>query len=282
MTDVPPEPPHGSDQPPPPPPPPPDGYQAPPPPPPVGGYPPPPPPPGGYPPPPPPPGYGYPPPSGYDEPPTSNVAVGPALSWAWTKFQQNAGPLILVVLIVFVGIVVAGLVSIAIRDAGGNGLFGVLLSGALAELLLFVVSGFLQIGVYNSAIALADGRAIEPVKMFRTDYLANFLVAIFLYSLLAAIGFFLCVLPGFVVLYLGFLTPWYVLDQGMAPVDGLKASYQTTTRNGWALFFFALVAWVIYFAGVIACVVGLLVTVPVALLMITYTFRRLTGRPVAT
>jgi len=39
---------------------------------------------------------------------------------------------------------------------------------------------------------------------------------------------------------------------------------------------------VIYFAGVIACVVGLLVTVPVALLMITYTFRRLTGRPVAT
>src|SRR6516165_4503905 len=79
-------------------------------------------------PPPPPPGYGYPPPSGYDAPPTSNVAVGPALSWAWTKFQQNAGPLILVVLIVFVGLVVAGAVSIAIRDAGGNGLFGVLLS----------------------------------------------------------------------------------------------------------------------------------------------------------
>jgi uncharacterized membrane protein len=42
------------------------------------------------------------------------------------------------------------------------------------------------------------------------------------------------------------------------------------------------VTWLIYIAGAIVCLVGLLVTVPVALLMVTYTFRRLTGGPVAT
>ena len=279
MSDVPPQSPYGPDQPPPPPP---GGY--PPPPPPPGGYPPPPPPPppGGYQPPPPPPGSGYPPPPfGYDAPPsTSGVDIGAALSWAWNKFQKNAGPLILVVLIAFAGIVVASGLGIAIRNALGNSLLAVLFGVAVADLLVFVVSGFLHIGVYNSALALADGRPVEPSKMFKTDYLANYLVAILLYGLLAAVGFLLCILPGIVVLYLGFLTPWYVLDQGMAPVDALKASYQTTTKNA-GLILFAIVTWLIYVAGAIACLVGLLVTVPLALLMVTYTYRRLTGRPVA-
>jgi uncharacterized membrane protein len=209
------------------------------------------------------------------------VAVGPALSWAWTKFQQNAGPLILVVLIAFIGILVASFLSAVVRDASGDSLFGVLFGVAIADLLIFIVSGFLHIGVYNSALALADGRPVEPSKMFRSDHLLNYLVALFLYGLLAAVGFALCILPGIVVLYLGFLTPWFVLDQGMDPVDALKASYKTTTRNGWGLIFFALITWLIYVAGAIVCLVGLLVTVPLALLMVTYTFRRLTGGLVA-
>jgi uncharacterized membrane protein len=117
--------------------------------------------------------------------------------------------------------------------------------------------------------------------MFRSDHLLNYLVALFLYGLLAAVGFALCILPGIVVLYLGFLTPWFVLDQGMDPVDALKASYRTTTSSGWGLIFFALITWLIYVAGAIVCLVGLLVTVPLALLMVTYTFRRLTGGLVA-
>jgi uncharacterized membrane protein len=185
------------------------------------------------------------------------------------------------VLIAFVGILVASFLGAVIRNASGDSLVGVLFGVAVADLLIFIVSGFLHIGVYNSALALADGRRVEPSKMFRSDYLLNYLVAILLYGLLAAVGLFLCILPGIVVLYLGFLTPWYVLDQGMAPVDALKASYRTTTSNGWGLIFFALVTWLIYVAGAIVCLVGLLVTVPVALLMVTYTFRRLTGGLVA-
>jgi uncharacterized membrane protein len=142
------------------------------------------------------------------------------------------------------------------------------------------VSGFLHIGVYNSALAIADGRPVEPSKMFKTDYLANYLVAILLYGLLAAVGLLLCIIPGIVVLYLGFLTPWYVLDQGMAPVDAIKASFQITTKYAGSLILFAVVTWLIYIVGFIACIVGLLVSAPVALLMVTYVFRQLTGRPV--
>jgi uncharacterized membrane protein len=72
-----------------------------------------------------------------------------------------------------------------------------------------------------------------------------------------------------------------VLDQAMAPVDALKASFRTTTKNGWGLIFFALVAFLIYIGGAVVCLVGLLVTVPLSLLMVTYTFRRLTGGLVA-
>ena len=48
-----------------------------------------------------------------------------------------------------------------------------------------------------------------------------------------------------------------------------------------SLLVFAIVAYLIWFVGAVACFVGLLVSVPVALLMITYAFRGLTGRSVA-
>jgi uncharacterized membrane protein len=213
-------------------------------------------------------------------PPGMAVDIGASLSWAWQKFQQNAGPLIIVMLVAFVGSIIASVVSFALRSSA-SGLFAFLLATAVGSVLQFVVSGFLHLGVYQSALAIADGRPVEPGKMFTTDQLGNYLVATLLYGLMVGVGFLLCILPGIVVAYLGFLTPFYVLDQRMAPVDAIRASFKVTSANVGALLGFAIVVFLVYIVGAIACLVGLLVTAPVALLAITYVFRQINGRPVA-
>ena len=77
-------------------------------------------PPPGY---PPPPGYGppqpgYGPPPGFGPPPGQGFDIGQAFSWAWNKFTQNLGPLILATLVYgVIGIVVHGLVFVLLGGA---------------------------------------------------------------------------------------------------------------------------------------------------------------------
>lgn len=223
-----------------------------------------------------------PPPGGYGIPAGGSggsVDIGAAFSWAWQKFQANAGPLIIVMLIAFVGSVVATIIGNVLQRSA-SGVFALLLAAAVGGVIQFVVSGFLHVGVYQSALAIADGRPVEPAKMFTTDMLGQYLVAMIVYGLLVGVGLILCIIPGLVIAFLGFLTPYYVLDQRMAGVDAVKASFQTTRANVGGLLPFAIVAFFVYVIGLIACGVGLLVTAPVALLATTYVYRQISGRPV--
>jgi uncharacterized membrane protein len=64
-------------------------------------------------------------------------------------------------------------------------------------------------------------------------------------------------------------------------MDAVRASFRTTSSNVGQLLPFAIVVFLVYIVGAIACGVGLLVSAPVALLAITYAFRRLHGQSVA-
>jgi uncharacterized membrane protein len=211
---------------------------------------------------------------------SARVDIGESLTWGWNKFKDNAGPLVIVMLAAFVGLLVGGLVLGLLRSAADN-FFTWLLVSAVGQVALFVLGGFLQIGVYQSALAIADGRRVEPAKMFRTDMLGAFLIATLLTSLMVGIGVVLCILPGIVLAYLTYLTPFYVLDQRMAPVEAIRTSIQVTSSNLATLLPFSIVIFLVYLAGAIACCVGLLVSAPVALLAVTHAYRGISGRPVA-
>jgi uncharacterized membrane protein len=296
-----PPPPPGYGQPPPPgygqPPPPPPGYGQPPPPPPGYGQPPPPPPGHGQPPPPgygqpPPPGYGQPPPPGYGQQPgygppnygqpaAARFDIGAAFSYAWAKFQANAGPLIGIMLVAFVGSIVAAVIAGIIRSSIGGGFFGFLFVTALTQILVFVVTGLLEIGVYRSALAVTAGQPIDFGRMFSTDELGPYLIATLLWGLVVFVGFLLCIVPGIVLLFFGFYYPFYILDQRQAPVDSIRSSFQLVNANLGVMIPFALLAFLCYVVGFIACGVGVLVSAPIALIAIAYAYRTLNGQPVA-
>ncbi|CAA0132069.1 putative protein [Mycolicibacterium vanbaalenii] len=310
-----------TDNPPPPggyPPPPPEGY---PPPPPPGGYPPPPPPGGGYPPPPQgqpggfPPSGGFPPPGGYSAPQggyppppqgyppmggPSGYSVGEAFSWAWNKFTNNAVPLVVatlafgVVLLILQGLINLFQILLApdsatnyVTDDSGfsfsynvTGVTGILIS-LVGWFLSLLVGAAIQSAFLGGVIDIANGQQVAIGSFFRPRNIGNVVIATLIVGVITTVGFFLCVIPGVIASIMLMFTVIGVLDRNLAPLDAVKASFDTSKSNFGSVLLAWLVMLLVVVVGAILCGVGLLVAVPVASLILVYTYRVLNGASVA-
>jgi len=295
---APPPPPHGNY-----PPPPPGNY--PPPPPSQGGYAPPP--PGGYPPPQGDWGHpqgGYPPQAGYGGyPPAGNsgVDIGETFGWAWNKFSKNAVALIVPTLVY--GLVLGALYGIITfatgalaptsestyesYDGGASYSFSAGLGVAsiitmlLGYLVLFVVGGAISSAYYGGLLDIANGTPVEIGSFFKPRNVGSVLIASLLVGIATSIGSFLCVIPGLIVTIFTLFTTVSIVERGLSPIDGIKASIDIVKAN----FVPALLTWlitlVIVGVGALLCGIGLLVAAPVAGLFLVHAYRKLTGGQVA-
>jgi uncharacterized membrane protein len=148
-------------------------------------------------------------------------------------------------------------------------------------LVLFAVGIFMQAAFVSGCLQIADGQPVTIGSFFRPRNFGPVIVAALLVGVLTAVGSFLCVIPGLIFGFFAMFTIAFVIDRSLSPVDALKASIATVRSNiGGALLSF-LVQAVTVFVGELLCGVGLLAAFPVAMLIQTYTYRRLAGGPVA-
>lgn len=285
-------------------PPPPPGYGAPPPPP---GYGPPPQPgygpPPGY---PPPPGYG--PPSGYPgvpgyPGPGSVFNIGDAFTWSWNKFSKNVGPLMLAALVYgVIGVVVHGLVFVllggATADTATDGDYGASFAASLGaggtlvlSIVSFVFGIFVQAAFLSGGLDLADGRPVTVGSFFKPRNFGTVVLAGALLSVISAV-LDLISLPGFLFALLSFValavftffalfTIAFATDRALPPIDALKASVSTVRSHIGETLISFIVQGLLVVVGLFACGVGILVAGPLALLIQVYTYRKLSGGPVA-
>jgi uncharacterized membrane protein len=284
---------------------PPPGYSPPPPPPgpPPGGYPPQP----GYgtPPPPPPPGYGapprgYPPQPGYSGAQPGGVSkfnVGEAVSWSWAKFTQNGTALVvpvigyLVAVGVIVGVVIALASSLATTttttttdsygitseqtnvEVGAGGVIAIV----IGYLLLFVVLIYMQAAIVSGTLDIADGKPVTVATFFKPRNLVGVVITALLVALATTVLSLLCIIPGVIFGFLAQFAVHFVVDRSQSPVAAVKSSIATTRSDVGG----SLLSWLVKYAamliGELLCLVGLFVALPVALLLKTYTYRKLSG-----
>jgi uncharacterized membrane protein len=249
------------------------------------------------PPPPPPPEYTTPPPP----PPAGGPAwsLGDALSYGWKKFQENVSQILLAVVVLFVVYVVAaaiafGFQAVMISDEtctftaaegmqceGGSSWLWRMIVSAISIGFLYIVVMIVGAGIIRGALGITEGRPFQVSEMFKTDQLGNVVVASLLVGVATTIGYALCYLPGVAVAFLTSYTLFFVIDQNLAPVDAIKASFELTTKNLGNTVVWYIVGGLVAVAGAIACGVGLLVTVPLVIIGTAYTYKTLTAQPVA-
>jgi uncharacterized membrane protein len=276
---------------------------------------PPPPPPGQgqVPPPPPPlpptqPGYGQapPPPPGYGPQNLGDAnrpfSAGDAFTWGWNKFQQNAGAIVIATLIYVIalaiiqvivyfvlgGLLLSSATTITIDSntgqlSGGSGTSFImfLLFAALSALFFFFIQAIVQAGIIHGALDIANGKKVEIGDFFKFNKIGAIVIAGLIVAVAYAIGIFLCYVGALVVV---FFTPFYlffIIDQDMAPWDAIMASVRLVSSNIGAMVVLIIGVIIAYVVGLVLCIIGLIVTMPVALLAITFAYRKFQNQPVA-
>lgn len=257
---------------------------------------------GEAPPPPPPPtgGYGQVPPPPPPAPPAggSGWNLGDALSYGWKKFQENVGQIIIASIVLFVVYVVAAAIAFGFQalltsdaechfNSGGtlvcdegSGFIWRMIVAAISFGFVFVIAQIIGAGIIRGALGITEGRPFQTADIFKTDQLGSVVVASLLVGLLTTVGYALCYLPGIAVAFLTSYTLFFVIDKGLSPVDAIKASFDLTTKHLGDTVVWYIVGGLVAVAGVIACVVGLVVTIPLVIIGTAYTYKKLTDQPV--
>ncbi len=261
-------------------------------PPPTGGY-------GESPPPPPPPapgGYGGPPPPA----PGEQWDLGSALSYGWQKFTDNLaqvlfGVLVLVGIFIVAGAIAFGFIALLTTNASctvdnstgalscddGSGWIWRLIVNAIAIGFLYVVGQIVGAGIIRGVLGITEGRTFQVSEMFKTEGIGPVVVASLIVGVATTIGYALCYVPGVVIAFLTSYTLFFVIDKGLAPIDAIRASFELIKDNLGNAILWYIVGGLVAVAGVIACGVGLLVTIPVVVIGTAYTYKKFTGARVA-
>lgn len=201
------------------------------------------------------------------------LEVGTAIAYGWKKFTENVGPFIILVLAVFVVLVVLSLVQ-NLLTPDSTGFIALIWSLALS-IIVYIVSSIVQAGVYRAGLGVTKGVTPSVSQLTETSNIAPYILTVIVVGLGAFVGFLLCIIPGILWLIFTAYAPILALDKGMGPGEAITTSINWVKDNFGQVFLILLVAWLIYIAGVLLCCVGLLVSIPVALVAIIYSYRAL-------
>ncbi|MGZ8400173.1 MAG: hypothetical protein ACXWVI_02570 [Methyloceanibacter sp.] len=107
----------------------------------------------------------------------------------------------------------------------------------------------------------------------------KYLGASLLLSLAVAIGLVLLIVPGVIFGLMFMFTTFIVIERELGPIDAMNASNQLTRGHKWQLLGLVLLLMLINLLGLMALVVGLLVSIPVSTLAFVHAYRVLGGKP---
>jgi len=131
----------------------------------------------------------------------------------------------------------------------------------VAYILFSMVIGM---GVTNAFLSITRGKKVT-METFTSmlPRVFNYLAAQFLMLLIIFGGFILFIIPGLIFSIKYMFTLYLVIDKGMGPIEALKASGKLTDGIKWDLVGFMAAIIILMYSGILALVVGLLVTIPI-------------------
>lgn len=144
----------------------------------------------------------------------------------------------------------------------------------LNQLVTQLVTTFLSLGASRIALNIVSGREATVGMLFGEGRkLLKAFVASILFGLMVAIGLVLLVVPG---IYLALRFGQYmvaIVDKDLGVIDSFKYSSSITTNNRVNLFVLALFGILLTIAGLLACIVGVFVVMPVIWLAAVVAYR---------
>ncbi len=149
---------------------------------------------------------------------------------------------------------------------------------AVSSFVPFILQGAFAVGMHIMCMRkMQQGRTevgdlFKGFNYFVPALLVNLLVAVFV-----TLGMLACIVPAFVVGAMYMFPYLFVLDRKLEFWPAMEASHAIVKQDyfGFTLFFLALIG--IQIVGALACIIGLLITLPMLFAAITAAYRDTVG-----
>lgn len=207
------------------------------------------------------------------------LGVGPALSFAWDKFKNNALVWVAIVLVAFLIQIAINLIFGSNTEIDDDGVLSVGFGiwQFLGTVVSTIVGYLISAALVRGALHETDGTKPGFGSFFQFTRVGTVILAGLLVGLATGIGLLLCILPGLVIAFFTWWTMQFVIDRDQDAVSAIKSSFTAISGNAGPLLLLALALFGINVVGALLCGVGLLVTVPLTIIASTYAYRVVTG-----
>ncbi len=155
---------------------------------------------------------------------------------------------------------------------------------ALAALIFFLLNGvpFIQgaliTGFHIYTMKKMMGRRTDFGDLFKGfNYFIPTLVATLLIGVFTFIGTIFCIIPGLVVAASLKFTYLFIMDKRMDFWPAMQASHAVVKQDYFGFTMFLILAFLVNVLGLLCCVVGLLLTVPLTIAAITVAYKEIVG-----
>ncbi|MFA5206328.1 MAG: GYF domain-containing protein [Lentisphaeria bacterium] len=195
-------------------------------------------------------------------PVAGEIRIGDCLNRSWALLKADPGLVIGVTVVVMLAQVALGFIPVLGSVAGL--LLGGVFTGGLYAFFLKKIRG--ETASFEDAFA---GFKLAFVPLMLTGLVSG---------VLTMLGLILCIIPGIYVAVCWMFAVPAVMDQKLAFWDGMELSRKTVSPKWFQFFLLMLVSGLVAVAGVLACGVGLVVTIPLSIGMIAYAYEDTFGK----
>jgi uncharacterized membrane protein len=200
--------------------------------------------------------------------------IGEALSYAWGSYWKNVGPMFTLALIVFLVNIALGFVANRVDDV---------LAGIVIQVAANLFQLLLAMGLVRAALAVCEGRAPDVNLLFQTPGYVSYVLATLLFAVIVGLGLIAFIIPGIIFGVMFHLYGFAVVQNpDLGPVDALRRSADLTRGHRWQLFGLGLLLFALNIVGVLACVIGVVVTYGISAISLAYAYKALAGEDLAT
>lgn len=190
----------------------------------------------------------------------------------WAKAKEHIGTYILATFVGGIAVIIPAVIIMII----GGAIEQEEIFALLAFLSYIAMGSVIGAGFVRLFLNAVDGKEVSIKVLFsETKRALPYLLVTVLYGLIVMLGLVLFIIPGIIWSLKYILAPMLVVDQGMKPMEALRASAQMTDGIKWDIYGFQQVLGTILMLGYLVFFIGILVSIPVAMIAYMGLYRHL-------
>ncbi len=219
-----------------------------------------------------------------------SLDIGYCISRSWDLVKRNFWPIVGISLLIMI---ISAVINQIIGLASGPVVRGMILQRHITPGGIFIVLGtsllsspvytLLMAGLFKYYLKLmrAEGATIADAFAGFSPIAGQLILLGLVNGFLTTLGYLFCIIPGIYLTVSWIFALPLVIDRSLPFWDAMELSRKMVAKHWFIVFAFLLVVALLAACGVLACCVGVFVTMPIASVAVMYAYEDIFGQKAA-